>query len=86
MNADFFNSLPKPGRFIEVPGGMVWCDRWDVNHTRDGESNGEITFRFRVNREHADMVQPTPALPELVRELPTPTLALPAPNDDQDDE
>jgi hypothetical protein len=82
MNADFFNSLPKPGRFIEVPGGMVWCDRWDVNYVNKGEVNGEIVFRFRVDAEHVSTAMPTPALPEPVRELPAPVLALPESRDE----
>jgi hypothetical protein len=76
MNADFFNSLPKPGQFVQVPGGVVWCNSWDVNYVNNGEVNGEIVFRFRVDREFAGMVQSTPALPERVRELPAQPLSL----------
>jgi hypothetical protein len=91
MNDNFFNNLPKPGQRIHVPGGMVWCESWDVEYERSMhedlcgveyvgqvQASGRIVFRFMVDQAHAGMVKPNAALPEPVRELPAPPLALPA--------
>lgn len=71
MNADFFNSLPKPGQCIQVPGGVVWCESWRLKHTLNGKSHGEIVFRFTVDVKHVVEAMPPPA-------LPAPSLALTA--------
>lgn len=76
MRADFFNSLPKPGQFIQVPGGVVFCESWEVNHFKGRGISGAISFRFEVDADYAWTAIPTPALPERVRELPAPPLAL----------
>lgn len=58
-----FDFLPRAGQSIEIPGGRMWCDRWEVrqghHHVYDGpdcigmvltgEFSGEITFRFHTS-------------------------------------
>jgi hypothetical protein len=46
MNAaNPFEWLPEPGQVRPVPGGVLWCERWDAQHD-DGEVTGKIVFRF----------------------------------------
>jgi hypothetical protein len=55
-----FDFLPRAGQSIEIPGGVMWCDRWEVRQgyhqvydgpeciatVLTGNFTGEITFRF----------------------------------------
>ena len=44
--------LPKPGEFKAIPGGIIWCDSWEVNQNSHSLSmEGEVHFQFRVSAE-----------------------------------
>ena len=43
--------LPKPGQAVAIPGGLLWCEQWDVDRFESGHISGEIRFRFRVVAE-----------------------------------
>jgi hypothetical protein len=45
-----FGWMPRTGQFIKIPGGVLWCDEWEVTrnmHTR--QASGEIKFRFEMD-------------------------------------
>lgn len=45
------NFLPRVGDAMQIPGGALWCERWEVNrtHSYGEEYDGIVVFRFRTS-------------------------------------
>lgn len=41
-----FNWLPRPHEYKDIPGGVLWCDSWEVEQTRGESCSGTIIFKF----------------------------------------
>ena len=47
MNQHPMNWLPRPGESKHIPGGIIWCEKWEVND--DGQMiTGAIVLRFQL--------------------------------------
>jgi hypothetical protein len=82
-----FSFLPKPGQSMKFPGGVIWCESWEVTeNSRDfrnlvtnevegrvffGTCEGEIVFRFQCDAGAYAEAMAAPA------SLPGAPLALP---------
>ena len=45
-----FGWLPQPGQSVKIPGGILWCDEWEVTRERQTmRAYGEIKFRFEMD-------------------------------------
>jgi hypothetical protein len=45
-----FEWLPQFGQSIKIPGGVLWCDEWEVTSERQTmRAYGEIKFRFEMD-------------------------------------
>lgn len=72
-----FGWLPKPGESKKIPGGVIWCESWEVNQRQQGMMDGEIRFRFQVD---AESYREAMRQPEALSEKPV--LELESPNRD----
>ena len=64
--------LPKPGQAMKIPGGALWCDRWEVmSGGRYHRHEGTITFRVECDSAEYEAAMAEPSA------LPAPPLALP---------
>ena len=45
------NFLPRVGDAMRIPGGALWCERWEVNRdpSYGEEYDGIVVFRFRTS-------------------------------------
>jgi hypothetical protein len=65
-----FDWLPRPGQHVEIPGGEMWCQEWEVHENRHGnEVRGRVVFEFIASKEavavkvDSDSLPPAPTLP-----------------------
>ena len=50
------NFLPRIGEMIQIPGGALWCERWEVSRVPrllGDEFDGTVVFRFSTSDLHA---------------------------------
>jgi hypothetical protein len=69
-----FAWMPKAGQSKKIPGGVLWCDEWEVSRQHgNSRVSGMIRFRFEADMdsyERANKPQATMKLPPLFRCTP----------------
>lgn len=62
VTEDIFRLLPKVGKSIQIPTGIIWCDAWEVNESQ-GRTEGKIEFRFVMDSEKYHSIENGPITP-----------------------